>query len=248
MKTSSWLVALCMAASLPLPVYAQFKPLEVKDQELAQLRGRYVMPGRIISFGVVMSSTWQNANGDRIGASASLQVQASTFKPQFYVTTTSQTGTGTSTAQGYGTVTGGAGLGTGQGVTQVTRAAGDNNASYNNMQINVSEADQAPAMNPAQGQALASGSTITASSAAGMVSVASTATGIQMGIQAANGQGSSLQRIADGGVMQSTTLLGGSNAVSNVTQLNVVLQNNLPTAGALNCNLDQLKALRISGY
>lgn len=248
MKTSSWLVALCMAASLPLPVYAQFKPLEVKDQELSQLRGRYVMPGRIISFGVVMSSTWQNANGDRIGATASLQVQASSFKPQFYVTTTSQAGTGTSTAQGYGTVTGGAGLGTGQGVTQVTRAAGDNNASYNNMQINVSEADQAPAMAPSQGQALASGSTITASNNAGMVSVASTATGIQMGIQAANGQGVSMQRLADGGVLQSTTLLGGANAVNNLTQLNVVLRNNMPTAGALNCSLDQLKGLRVSGY
>ncbi|HCN44722.1 MAG TPA: hypothetical protein DIT18_02880, partial [Pseudomonas sp.] len=122
MKTSSWLVALCMAASLPLPAYAQFKPTEVKDQELAQLRGRYVMPGRIISFGVVMSSSWQNANGDRLGATAAMQVQQSSFKPQFYVSTTSEAGTGTSTAQGYGSVTGGAGLGTGQGVVQVTRA------------------------------------------------------------------------------------------------------------------------------
>ncbi|MFW3894611.1 hypothetical protein [Pseudomonas bharatica] len=248
MKTSSWLVALCMAASLPLPALAQFKPIEVKDQELAQLRGRYVMPGRIISFGVVMSSTWQNANGDRLGATASLQVQQSTFKPQFYVSTTSETGTGTSTAQGYGSVTGGAGLGSGQGVVQVTRAAGDNNSAYNDVQINVKEANQAPPMGTPQGQALASGGTITTSNGAGTLSVSSTATGLQMGIQAANGQGSSLQRLADGGLMQSTTLLGGNNAVHNLTQLNVVLRNNLPTAGALNCNLDQLKGLRLSGY
>ncbi|MDT9170937.1 hypothetical protein, partial [Escherichia coli] len=79
----------CLAASLP--AHAQvFKPIEVKDQELDQLRGRYVMPGRIISFGVVMSSTWQNANGDRIGATAALQVQQSTFKPQFYVSMTGE--------------------------------------------------------------------------------------------------------------------------------------------------------------
>jgi len=246
MKTSSWVVALCVAASLP--AHAQFKPIEVHDQELAQLRGRYVMPGRIISFGVVMSSTWQNANGDRIGATASLQVQQSTFKPQFYVTTTTETGTGTSSLQGSGIVTGGAGLGSGQGVTQVTRAAGDYNSSYNNVQINVTEADQAPQTAAQQGQALASGSIISASNNAGAVSVASTATGIQMGIQAAGGQGASLQRLADGGMLQSTTLLGGNNAVNNLTQLNVVLRNNLPTAGALNCNLDQLKGLRVSGY
>ena len=246
MKTSSWVVALCVAASLP--AHAQFKPIEVQDQELAQLRGRYVMPGRIISFGVVMSSTWLNANGDRIGATASLQVQQSTFKPQFYVTTTTQSGTGTSNLQGSGIVTGGAGLGSGQGVTQVTRAAGDNNSSYNNVQINVSEADQAPQMTAPQGQALASGSLINASNGAGSISIASTATGIQMGIQAAGGQGASLQRLADGGVLQNTTLLGGNNAVNNLTQLNVVLRNNMPTAGALNCSLDQLKGLRVSGY
>lgn len=248
MKTSSWLVALCMAASLPLPAYAQFKPIEVKDQELSQLRGRYVMPGRIISFGVVMSSTWQNANGDRLGATAAMQVQQSSFKPQFYVSTTSEAGTGTSTAQGYGSVTGGAGLGTGQGVVQVTRAAGDNNSALNDVQINVKEASQAPQMTAPQGQALVSGGTISASNGAGTLSVSSTANGIQMGIQANNGQGSSMQRLADGGLMQAATLLGGSNAVSNLTQLNVVLRDNLPTTGALNCNLDQLKGLRISGY
>ncbi len=246
MKTSSWVAALCVVASLP--AHAQFKPIEVQDHELSQLRGRYVMPGRIISFGVVMNSTWQNANGDRIGATASLQVQQNTFKPQFYVSTTSETGSGTSTAQGYGTVTGGAGLGSGQGVTQVTRAAGDYNSSYNNVQINVKEANQAPALEAPQGQALASGSVINASNGAGSISIASTATGIQMGIQAANGQGASLQRLADGGVLQSTTLLGGSNAVNNLTQLNVVLRNNMPSAGALNCSLDQLKGLRVSGY
>ncbi|MFJ4374600.1 hypothetical protein ACIP1T_18595 [Pseudomonas japonica] len=246
MKTSSWVVALCVAASLP--AQAQFKPIEVHDQELSQLRGRYVMPGRIISFGVVMSSTWQNANGDRIGATASLQVQQSTFKPQFYVSTTTENGSGTSTAQGYGSVTGGAGLGSGQGVTQVTRAAGDYNSSYNNVQINVKEAGQAPQMDAPQGQALASGTVISASNNAGAISIASSANGIQMGIQAANGQGASLQRLADGGILQSTTLLGGNNAVNNLTQLNVVLRDNMPTAGALNCNLDQLKGLRISGY
>ena len=247
MKTSSWLIAVCLAASLP--AHAQvFKPIEVKDQELDLLRGRYVMPGRIISFGVVMSSTWKNANGDRIGATASLQVQQSTFKPQFYVSLTGENGNGTSSAQGTGSVTGGAGLGTGQGVVQVNRSAGDGNSAYNNVQVNVSEASKAPQLDPQQGQALAAGGTISATNNAGTLAVSSTASGIQMSIQAANNQGNSLQRVADGGLMQATTLLGGNNAVNNLTQLNVVLRDNLPSAGALNCNLDQLKGLRISGY
>lgn len=247
MKTSSWLVALCVAASLPAQAQV-FKPVEVKDHELDQLRGRYVMPGRIISFGVVMSSTWHNGNGDRIGATASMQVQQASFKPQFYVAMTGENGTGTSTAQGYGTVTGGAGLSNGQGVTQVTRAAGDYNTAYNNVEINVKEAAQAPQMDTPAGQALVSGTTLASSNNAGAVSVSSSAAGLQMNIQAANGQGASLQRLADGGLMQTATLLGANNAVNNLTQLNVVLRDNMPTAGALNCNLDQLKGLRLSGY
>jgi len=78
MKTSYWLAAACLAASASGLAHAGFKPIEIKDQELAELRGRYVMPGRIISFGIVMSSTWRNASGDLIGAATSMQVQAST--------------------------------------------------------------------------------------------------------------------------------------------------------------------------
>lgn len=248
MKTTTWLVAACMAASLPVQAQV-FKPIEVKDQELAQLRGRYVMPGRIISFGVVMSSTWQNAAGDRIGATTTLQVQQNSYKPQFYVSMSGQNGDGTAPGRGNGLVNGGAGLvNTTQGVTQSVRAAGDYNSAYNDVSINVREASQAPEMGTPQGQVLAAGTTLTSSNNAGTLSVSNSGNGIQMAIQANNNQGESLQRLANGGMLQAATLLGGSNAVSNMTQLNVVLRDNLPTVGALNCNLDQLKGLRISGY
>ncbi|MBV6286180.1 hypothetical protein [Pseudomonas aegrilactucae] len=246
MKTSTWLVAACLAASLP--AHAQFKPIEIKDQELSELRGRYVMPGRIISFGVVMSSTWQNARGDRISGTATMQVQQSSFKPQFYVSLNGQQGSGAAVGQGKGTVSGGAGLNTTQGVTQSVRAAGDYNSAYNNVSINVKEANSASAAGTPQGQLLGAGQTISGTNGAGTLSVSSTGKGIQLGIQANNNQGNSVQRLAQGGLLQATTLLGGNNAVNNMTQLNVVLRNNLPTAGALNCNLDQLKGLRISGY
>lgn len=242
MKTSYWLAAACLAAALP--AHAGFRPIEVQDQELSQLRGRYVMPGRIISFGVVMSSTWRNASGDLIGASSTLQIQQSTVQPQFYVTTINQAGNGSTPSQGTGNVIGGAGLGSGQGVTQVVRAAGDGNGAYNNVSINVSEANQAPALASNAGQALLSGQTITGSNAAGSVSVSALNGGVQMAIQASANQGSTLQQVAQGNVLQNTRLLGNSNLVNNLTQLNVVLQNNGPSTGALDCNLTTLNGLR----
>ncbi|WP_175479249.1 MULTISPECIES: hypothetical protein [unclassified Pseudomonas] len=250
MKTSYWLATACLAASASCFAAEGFKPIEVSDQQLSELRGRYVMPGRIISFGVVMSSTWRNANGDLIGASSSMQIQASTVKPEFYVSPINQPVNGNGNpapTQGNGNVIGGAGLNTTQGVTQVTRAAGDGNTSNNNVSINVSQASSAPNLPPPQGQLLG-GQTFITSNAAGSATVAAVNGGVQMAIQANNNQGSVLQQAAQGGLLQNTTLLGNSNAVSNLTQLNVVLNNNLnPNAGTMQ-NLSQLKGLRNLGY
>lgn len=245
MKTAAWLPLICLATALPIQAET-FKPIELKDQELANLRGRYVLPGRIISFGVVMTSTWQNANGDVIGARTSMQVQQSTIKPQFYVSMIDEKGTGSSSAKGTGTITGGAGLDTTVGVTQVVRAAGDNNTANNNVDISVTKANQVPET-PQQGQLLAAGSTLVGSNAAGSLSVSASGTGVQLNVVANNNQGSTLQQIAQGGLMQNATLLGSGNQVSNLTSLNVVLRDHVPAA-ALNGNLDQLKGLRALGY
>ncbi|MFJ3077418.1 MULTISPECIES: hypothetical protein [Pseudomonas] len=248
MKTSCWLAVLCLAASLPTQAQT-FKPIELKDQELANLRGRYVLPGRIVSFGVVMTSTWQNANGEVIGATSSMQIQHSTLQPQFYVSMINEKGAGTShnQAPGTGTITGGSGLNSTEGVTQVVRAAGDYNAAYNDVGINVTKGNEAPAT-PPQGQALAAGQTLTGANGAGSLSVSANGTGVQLGIVANNNQGSSLQRLAQGGLMQNTTLLGAGNQVRNLTELNVVLRDNPSAAAPMNANLDQLKGLRNGGY
>lgn len=252
MKTSIWLAMVCLAASLPTQAEI-FKPIELKDQDLANLRGRYVMPGRIISFGVVMSSTWQNANGDVIGATSSMQIQQTTIKPQFYVSMINEKGTGSANSQshntnlGSGTVTGGSGLNSTEGVTQVVRAAGDHNTAYNGVDINVTKANEAPVATP-QGQVLAAGTTLVGANDAGSLSVSSSGTGVQLNIIANNNQGSTVQRLAQGGLMQNTTLLGSSNQVRNLTSLNVVMRDNVPTAGSMNGSLDLLKGIRAPGY
>jgi len=248
MKTPIWLSVVCLVASLPSQAQT-FKPIELNDQELAALRGRYVMPGRIISFGIAMTSTWQNANGQVIGATSSMQIQQSTIKPQFYVTMIDDKGNGSAHPQGIGTgtVTGGSGLNSTDGVTQVVRAAGDNNTAYNNVDINITKANQAPATQQ-QGQALAAGSTLVGANGAGSLSVSSTGTGVQLNIVANNNQGSTVQRLAQGGMMQNTTLLGSGNQVRNLTSFNVVLRDNVPTAGSVSGNLDQLKGIRALGF
>ena len=247
MNTSRWLTVLCLAASMPAYASSAFKPIELKDSEMAELRGRYVMPGRIISFGIVMSSTWTNAVGDTLTGKASMQVDSSTITPQFYVQTTGSTGNGTNPNTGTGNVTGGAGLGTGTGVTQSVRAAGDKNTAYNNVGINVTENGFAPSNAAQSGQVLVAGGTVTGDSAAGRVSVSANNGGLQMAIQANHNQGNSLQQIGGGQVLQGTVLTGNSNFVNNMTQLNVVMNNALNNP-ALNCNLDQLKGLRTLGY
>lgn len=247
MKTPIWLAVACLAASLPIQAET-FKPIELTDQQLATLRGRFVMPGRIISFGIAMTSTWQNANGEVIGATSSMQIQQSTIKPQFYVSMINEKGTGSSQSQGTGTVTGGNGLNSPEGVTQVVRAAGDNNTAYNNVDINVAKASQAPATQQQQGQALDAGSTLTGANGAGSLSISSTGSGVQLNIVANNNQGSTVQRLAQGGLLQNTTLLGTGNQVRNITSLNVVLRDTVPTAGSLSGNLDQLRGLRTSGF
>ena len=248
MKTPLWLAVVCLAASLPTQAET-FKPIELSDQELSILRGRYVMPGRIISFGIAMTSTWQNANGEVIGATSSMQIQQSTIKPQFYVSMIDEKGNGSSRSQGIGTgtVTGGSGLNSTEGVTQVVRAAGDNNTAYNNVDINVTKANQAP-VTQQQGQALAAGTTLVGANGAGSLSVSSTGTGVQLNIVANNNQGSTVQRLAQGGLMQNATLIGGGNQVRNLTSLNVVLRDNVASAGSLNGNLDQLKGIRALGF
>ena len=246
MKTPIWLAVVCLAASLPTEAQT-LKPIELNDHELASLRGRYVMPGRIISFGIVMTSTWQNANGEVIGATSSMQIQQSTIQPQFYVSMIDEKGNGSANSQGTGTVTGGSGLNTTEGVTQVVRAAGDHNTAYNNVDINVTKANQAPTTQQ-QGQALAAGETLVGANGAGSLSITSTGTGVQLNIVANNNQGSTVQRLGQGGLMQNTTLLGGGNQVRNLTSLNVVLRDNVATAGSLNGNLDQLKGLRTQGF
>ena len=249
MNTYRWLTVMCLAASMPAYASSAFKPVELKDSEMADLRGRFVMPGRIISFGIVMSSTWTNSAGASVTGSATMQIDKSTITPQFYVQITGSDGNGSVTQpNGTGTVVGGNGLGTGQGVTQSVRAAGDGNTANNAVDINVTKNGLAPANYAQSGQALVAGQPITGSTAAGQVTVSAKNGGLQMSLLANNNQGNVVQQIGGGNVLQGTVIQGNSNLINNLTQLNVVMGNNGLNNITQNLNLDQLKGLRTIGY
>lgn len=249
MNTLRWLTVMCLAAAAPAYASSAFKPIELKDSEMADLRGRYVMPGRIVSFGIVMSSTWTNAAGASVTGTANMQVNSSTITPQFYVQITGNDGSGViKQPEGTGTVVGGAGLGSGQGVVQSVRAAGDGNTASNGVDINVNKNGLAPANYVQSGQALMAGQPITGGTAAGQVTVTANNGGLQMALQANNNQGNVVQQIGGGNVLQGTVIQGNSNFVNNLTQLNVVLGNNGLNNITQNLNLDQLKGLRPAGY
>ena len=249
MNTYRWLTVMCLAASMPAYASSAFKPVELKDAEMADLRGRFVMPGRIISFGIVMSSTWTNSAGATVTGSASMQIDKTTVTPQFYVQITGNDGNGSiKQPDGTGTVVGGGGLGSGQGVTQSVRAAGDGNTASNAVDINVSKNGLAPANYAQSGQALVAGEAITGSTAAGQVTVSAKNGGLQMALLANNNQGNVVQQIGSGNVLQGTVIQGNSNLINNLTQLNIVMGNNGLNNIAQNLNLDQLKGLRTIVY
>ncbi|MEA9975581.1 MULTISPECIES: hypothetical protein [unclassified Pseudomonas] len=248
MNSYQWLAAAGLAVSFSTHASTSFQPIELKDQELAQLRGRYVMPDRIVYFGLTMTSTWQNAAGEVLGAKTTLDVQQNIIKPQFYVSLVNQKGNGATPINGTGSITGGAGLNTIQGVAQSTRTAGDSNNSSNNVDISIQQNGQVPPTVTNQGQLLNSGATISTANGAGALSVSAVNGGVQLAIQGSNNQGDALQRIAAGGVSQAVNLIGSGNQVQNLTQLNIVLGNELPSAGSLNNSLEQLKGLRSLGY
>src|SRR5690606_26246896 len=146
MKSFVWLAAWMMALSVPASADNPFRAAELDDDELAQLRGRYVMPGRIIHFGVTMSSIWENSAGQTIGAGVTFQVDGQA-QPSLHITQlTSQSenqGNGTAVTPGSGQVVGGAGLTGVQGISRSVRSAGDYTEGLNNLEIVVTRGHSA---------------------------------------------------------------------------------------------------------
>lgn len=245
MKIQALLAASCIAASISISAQASnpLQPVELSDQELSQLRGRFVMPGHIVHFGVTMSSVWENARGQVLGGSVTMQASDGMFQPQFNVSTITKNGNQNAPIAGTGQIHGGAGLSTVNGVTQSVRSAGDFNRASNNFAINVTRGNTAPAAGSA-GQQLTNS---IESTGAGNIQISPSDGGFRIAINAL-GQGTSLQQLGGGGLQQHANIGGSGNTVRNLTALDVVLRDSAIPASSMSGNLDQLRALRPTGY
>jgi hypothetical protein len=245
MKPLVWMTFCLAGLSLDCAAGNLFAAAEVSNAQLAELRGRYVLPNSIVHFGVTMSSTWQNSAGQSIGASVGFQVDEHA-QPHLYVTSFSVAdevlapGDGTAGGQ----VIGGAGLSDVQGVSQSVRSAGDMNDGLNSIEIVVNRSGQAVALPagavPWDGSAGPSG-------AAGVVSISTLGGGLTMQIDA-GAQGVALQRIGAGGINQQANFTGNLNTLLNQATINVALREMAMGQGFVNCTLEQLRALRPTGY
>lgn len=247
MKSLAWLAGCLVALSLPANAGNPFGAAEVQDEELAQLRGRYVMPGRIIHFGVTMSSIWENSAGQTIGAGVTFQLDEQA-QPSLHITQLTPQGEGQGSGgaviPGNGQVVGGAGLTGVQGISQSVRSAGDFNDGLNNLEIVVTRSADTPTQAadaaPWSGQTGFTG-------AAGEVLVSTRNGGLQIQLDA-GAQGNALQQIGGGNITQQANFSGSLNTARNLATLSVALRD-LPLGQDLaNCTLEQLRALRPGGY
>lgn len=216
------------------------QPVELTDPELAQLRGRYVLPNHIVHFGVTLTSSWEQS-GQQLGASVSLQAQHG-VQPVLTVSPLSSAG-GASPAPGTGTIIGGQGLANVDGISQSVRTAGDLNSATNGIRINIQHSGEAPEL--ASGGTPLNGSH-SHGNALGTATVSASGGRLQVGI-ATNGQGSSLQQLG-GGLLQDTRIVSAHNRVINTASLDVVMRQGDRVLDAATGNLDQLRALRPAGY
>ncbi|WP_146114555.1 hypothetical protein [Pseudomonas sp. MYb185] len=246
-RTQAWLMICLVAFSLPTSAGSLFRAAELSDTELAQLRGRYVLPGRIIHFGVTMSSIWENSAGQSIGAGVSFQVDGQA-QPSLHVTDLSSmindAGDGSVQRPGAGQVIGGAGLTEVRGISQSVRSAGDFNDGLNNLEIVISHGGEGlastPGASPWEGTADFAG-------AAGNLLVSTQGGGLSIRIDAGT-QGAALQQIGAGKIVQQANFTGDMNTVRNLATLNVALREMPLGQGFANCTLEQLRALRPVGY
>ncbi|MES2819964.1 MAG: hypothetical protein V4812_13365 [Pseudomonadota bacterium] len=221
----------------------RFVSIELSDAELAQLRGRYTLPDRIISFGLTMSSSWQDSAGQVIGASLALQLGHAQVQPLLSVTPIDQAGTGTRAATSTGSITGGAGLQSIQGLTQSLRTAGDFNQGLNDLSIEFTQ--DKPAAAQASGLPWVNGQGF--SNPAGTVRAMAVDGGLHLVLQASHDQGFAQQQIGARGVAQHATILGAFNRVYNTTRLQIALRDSLnPGLGA--AAMPTLEVLRPAGY
>lgn len=242
MKLKNWMLASLLLAVMPVGASSLFQPVEISDAEMSALRGRYILPEGIVNFGVTMSTSWRNSSGATIGAQVNLTVNS--LAANLTVTPLYSTGNGNLPGIGQGQVIGGQGLNNVQGISQSVRTAGDYNNGENYVDVSITHGPRQPISTSGQSW----GNNQQYSNEAGVVTVSSANGGLQMQVQANQGQGTASQSIGQGGINQQANISGELNQVRNLTSLSVAMRENPANQQRAYCNLSQLGVMPRAGY
>ncbi len=214
---------LAPAATAASSSFADFSDgRQLSDAELGQLRGRFVDKGRIMFFGIQMSSAWRTSAGEELMAGATLHGDLTgrapkvSFEPR--LTMVSASDISEAARSGNGAIVRDAGTGNARGVVQSIQAGGDFNAAANDLQIDVLDASGHRGLAGGSGsgdiQRLPSGTRVSASyGARGM--------GVALDVP---GMGSVKQALVPSrGLRQSIQLTSDFQQVHNLTRLRLYM-------------------------
>jgi hypothetical protein len=226
--------------------------IELSDEALMHMRGKFISAGEMRYFGVEMVTYWQASTGELIVATANLSVDFTESNPQigFMPTITVQQKNAVTSASpevnNNSVVTGGDGLNDVTGVVQNIQVAGVSNGVTNTIGLTV-EASSAPTH---IGLPLISGSQSLSKVTPNGTTVNVDLSNNQMGVAVTvPNQGLTMQHIrstATGGQVQQSAQVGGNlNQIRNLINLNIAtdpLRAKL-SSGAINSVLSSIRLL-----
>lgn len=209
-------------AALAAPVHRDaFRPVELADAELGEMRGRFVSQGEILYFGVEMYTQWTAAGEVYVaGLNIGIDRSQSSFRPTVTIVriadirNTNPSDTATGAAAGRAISQGG--LDAVQGVGQVVQVTGDANLARNNMMLTVRSYNGTP-LATAGGTAGSATAVDPQSGAVASATVANNSLGVAVTVP---GQGTAMQGIAGStGMRQLVQVTGDMNNVVNTLSL-----------------------------
>ncbi|MHB1616377.1 MAG: hypothetical protein ACYC97_02415 [Metallibacterium sp.] len=237
MRSVPALIALTLATALALPLLAaaddgllgehvpaathDIQP--VSDPALDAMRGRFITgAGQVLYFGVEMLSTWHSSDGRVLSGSALLSFDFSTGTPQIsFVPTVSivqGSGGGVLVDTSHRTINA-SGMDNVSGIAQGIQIAGDFNSAGNSTELHLTSTMPAGA-----GNSVGANTALSAGGANASAALQADTVAVTLGI---DGQGSLRQMIrgdasGNGAVLQTVSLLGDGNDVSNQLRITLV--------------------------
>lgn len=199
--------------------------VEVGDDVLAGMRGRYVTPSQVVYFGVEMLTRWQTADGSAYNAGLYIGVNRGIngFKPNVTILSREQSTPGqggaapTNTLVANGSIRAG-GIENVQGVGQSVQVTGDANGARNQITMNIGSGEIDIAAPSGEGW---SSGTVRAQGGTRQPALGTEVGGGKASVSIAiPGQGVARQEISSlKGVQQQVQLVGSLNQVVNHTTL-----------------------------